>query len=510
MPLTAQRLRPALLPWVIALVTALDYFDSAIFSFFVRAIADGVHASLTEFVWVASGYAVAAVLGILQQEWWVERLGQRRYIAGCLALYAVGGVLAALSHTPLELFLARSLQGYFIGPMMGACRILIQRDFVAAARPKALRAFLVMIFLGGACAPLAGGWLVTHFGWRGLFACTVPVALLLVTATLFALPNTGNRQPEQRGAAHLWPYMLFAFGQAALQIVLMKARSEQLTGSPTVLMLALLGIAALLWFGYHQWHHPAPLIRLHALRERRFLIGLVLFLFYYFLSTGFSYLLPRMLEDGHGYSIEKTGYLIGLPSLLAAIALFIWFRFSRRIKRKKFVIVPGFLLALVAALWIAMAPPDAGVTALLGPMLLRGLLVIFIILPVANLAFNIFTDDEFAHGYRLKNIVRQMAMSLATASILILEQHRLALHQSVAVAQETLRNPLFGPALQALVRDFSAAGNSVTEAHALALVRLAPDMARHAQFQALVDGFYFLAAIAVVGALFAARQRQID
>jgi MFS family permease len=66
------------------------------------------------------------VLGILQQQWWIERIGNRRYIAGCLFLFAAGAVAATLSESSIELALARGFQGYFIGPMMSAARILIQ------------------------------------------------------------------------------------------------------------------------------------------------------------------------------------------------------------------------------------------------------------------------------------------------------------------------------------------------------------------------------------------------
>jgi hypothetical protein len=57
----------------------------------------GVNASPDELVWASSAYAVAAVLGILQQEWWVERFGYRRYVAGCMLLYSTSAAAAALS-----------------------------------------------------------------------------------------------------------------------------------------------------------------------------------------------------------------------------------------------------------------------------------------------------------------------------------------------------------------------------------------------------------------------------
>lgn len=501
--------RAAFLPWVLALITALDFFDSVIFSFFASYIATGVGASLAQYVWLSSGYAVAAILGILQQEWWVERLGHRRYIAGCMLSYAAAGVFAALAGTPLELLIARSVQGYFIAPMMGACRIIIQTCFSAEERPNAIRAFLMLILLGSACAPLAGGILVGHFGWRALFACTVPVAVVFAGLALFALPDSGNRLPHERGATHFWPYILFAFAQAALQIVLMKMRFEP-SSSPEAVLLAILSIAALVWFGYQQWRHPTPLLRLHALRERHFRAGLVLFLFYYYLSTGFSYLLPRMLEDGLGFTIVSTGNLIGLTGLVAAIVLFAYFRIAKLVKRKKFIIVAGFVLALIAAGWMTRIPPTASAAAVFGPLVLRGLLVLFMILPVASVTFNIFTNDEFTHGYRLRNIVRQMAISLATASILAFEQHRLARHQSVVVEHASSNNPMFEEALRSLFAAGTEAGWPAPEAHSLALAKLDPVIAQQAQLLALNDGFYFLAAVALCGGLFAAWQKQID
>ena len=92
---SVEKLRGDFFPWVLAVVTGLDYFDNAIFSFFTSYIAGGINASPDELVWSSSAYAVAAVLGILQQQWWVERFGYRRYVAGCMLLYSAGALAAA-------------------------------------------------------------------------------------------------------------------------------------------------------------------------------------------------------------------------------------------------------------------------------------------------------------------------------------------------------------------------------------------------------------------------------
>lgn len=500
----------AVMPWTLALVTGLDYFDNAIFSFFASYIAGGINASPNELVWASSAYALGAVLGILQQHGWVERVGYRRYIAGCMFFYGAGALFAALCENSIELLFARGMQGYFIGPMLGACRILIQISFAGQHRANALRAFLTLIVLGSALAPITGAWLVSHFDWRALFACTAPAGAALGVLALLSLPSTGDVEPQRRTEPHYWAYLVFAFAQAALQIVMTQLRFQLFTGSPGLIVLTVCGIAGLAWFVYHQWHHPTPLVRMHALREPTFQVGLLLYVFYYYLSTGFSYLLPRLMEGGLGFTIENTGYFNGVTSLISGSLLFVYLRYSKHVPRKKWIIAPGFALAALAALWMTHMSPQVGHDALAGPLLLRGLLLLFIVLPVANLTFRVFEIEEFTHGYRLKNLVRQLAISFATASIIILEQHRLALHETRLAETANPYNPVFSAALDALGHSALAAGNAPADAHGFAFALLARSIVQQASFLASLDGFYFLAAVAIVGALFAVRQRALN
>ncbi|MGF6777557.1 MFS transporter [Paraburkholderia sp. GAS334] len=507
---SVAKLRGDFFPWVLALVTGLDYFDNAIFSFFASYIAGGINASPDELVWSSSAYAVAAVLGILQQQWWVERFGYRRYVAGCMLLFSAGAVAAALCETSIELAFARGFQGYFIGPMMGTCRILIQISFTAQQRAGATRAFLILIVLGSALAPLVGGQFVAHFDWRALFMCTAPAGVVFAGLALLALPDSGDLQPEQRGASHFWPYIIFAFAQGALQIVMQQVRYQLFSASPGLIMLTAAGIVGLAWFAWQQWHHPSPLMRLHALREKTFQVGLVLYMFYYYESTGFSYLVSRFLEQGLGYPVENAGRLVGVTSLISSSALFVYLRYAKLLPRKKWIIVPGFAVAALAAAWMAHMAPNVDQRALIGPLLLRGLLLLFIVLPVANLTFKIFAIEEFTHGYRLKNVVRQLTISFATASVIIVEQHRQALHQSRLAEFANPYNPVFQSTIATLTNGFAAAGRSISEAHALAVVQVSRMVAQQASFLASLDGFYFLIGVAVCGGIFAAWQKQID
>ncbi|MGI4814969.1 MAG: MFS transporter [Janthinobacterium lividum] len=497
------------LTWILAVVTGVDYFDNATFSFFAGFIAGGVHASADQLVWASTSYAVAAVMAILQQQWWTDRLGHRRYFTLFYLIYAVAAVGAGFSESALELAVMRAVQGYCLGPIMGASRILMQMKFAGPSRSNATRAFLTMILLGTACAPLFGGWLITHFGWRALFLVLAPLGLGCALLAWLGLPDSGSLEPHERGRASLWPYVAFAFAQGALQITMQQARHEVFSASPWLLGLAAAGVLALLAFVWHQWDHPQPYLRLHALRERGFRTGIVLYIFYFYLATGFSYLLPRLLEQGLGISPQQSGQMIGFTSLISIVMLFAYFRWAPRVTRKKFIIVPGFALAAAAALWAAHLPAGVGLAQLYGVLLLRSLLLFFIALPVANLTFRPFEIDEFTHGYRLKNIVRQLTISFSTSTVIVLEQHRFSLHAKRLAEAASPLNSAFAAAVRGVIRLFQGAGDTPTPPSD-ALAEIGAAVARQAMFLASRDGFLFLAGVALVGGVFAVWQKAID
>ncbi len=498
-----------LVPVVIAAATGMEYFDNAIFSMFAVHIAGGINASPDELVWATSAYAVAAVVGILQQQWWVERLGYGRYVSACLLLFAVAAVAAIACESPGELAFARGVQGYALGPMMSACRILIQSGFPAERRGPALRTFLIGILVSSALGPLLGGTLIALFGWRALFAVSGLMCLVIAPLALGMLPETGRLEPAQRSDAHLWPFVAFGAALGALQIVMQQVRFELFGTSPVLALLTLGGLGAIAWFMWHQLEVERPLIRLHGLRERVFQFGLILYVFYYYLSSALSFLISRFLEGGLGYPVENVGTFLGLTSLGSLAGLFIHFRYASSITNKKWLIVPGFLAMAFVAAWLAGMPPDVSQSWLVFPLVLRGLLLLFIAVPTANLTFRAFAIEEYKHSYRLKNMVRQLTYSFATATVIIFEQHRNALHWTRLTEAMNVSSATVTSTLDALSSALEHQGQSPAIAHDLALAQISRMVEQQVSYLSTLDGFLYVFAVALCGALFAIWQRVI-
>jgi hypothetical protein len=172
--------------------------------------------------------------------------------------------------------------------------------------------------------------------------------------------------------------------------------------------------------------------------------------------------------------------------------------------------VTGFGIAALAAWLFARMSPEVGRLQLVGPLLLRGLMMLFVVLPVASVTFRAFAAEDFAHGYRLKNLVRQLAISFATATVIALQQHRVALHGTRLAESASASNPTFVQSLDMLTRGFTAGGHAIGEAHAMALGALSRVLEQQATFMASLDGFQVMAVIALVCGAFAAWQREID
>ena len=66
--------------YALGLIPGLEFFENALLVYFAVYVSGGVDASPKEFVWMTTAYGIASVLAILKQQWFVERIGYRRYL----------------------------------------------------------------------------------------------------------------------------------------------------------------------------------------------------------------------------------------------------------------------------------------------------------------------------------------------------------------------------------------------------------------------------------------------
>lgn len=181
-----SRAQVCLFAFTLGCAAGVDFVASAMMGVAGTHIRGGIHASPEDFLWSLTSYAAAATVANLVLRRIAQDISYRGYTLLGLAIATVGAALCAVCNTPLELSLARAVQGLGAGGLFTASRIIIQ---LAAAREERRPLFLGFISGGmglAALAPWISAVLVEDASWRMIFVVQAGMsaaAMLLVLAS---------------------------------------------------------------------------------------------------------------------------------------------------------------------------------------------------------------------------------------------------------------------------------------------------------------------------------------
>jgi MFS family permease len=115
-------------------------------------------------------------------------ISYRGFTMAGLVIAAAGAALCALSRNPLELALARAVQGFGAGGLFAASRIIIQ---LAAAREER-RPLFIGFNIGSMGLPAAAPWitaqLVENAEWQMVFVLQAGIALATLLFVVLTYP----------------------------------------------------------------------------------------------------------------------------------------------------------------------------------------------------------------------------------------------------------------------------------------------------------------------------------
>jgi len=184
-----------------------------------------------------------------------DAYGRRRITLIVLSLYSLASVGCALSGSVHMLIVFRAIQGGTagVGAVIGRA---VVRDLFEGAAAQRLMSYVATIFtIAPVMAPVAGGYLQVHFGWRSVFYFLVILSAFLVLCCWRWLPETLPRNQRQRLqpvflARSYWKALTsFPFLMACGSMSLVGAGLFiYIVGAPTFLMQHLkLGETEFLW-----------------------------------------------------------------------------------------------------------------------------------------------------------------------------------------------------------------------------------------------------------------------
>ncbi|SMX30469.1 Multidrug resistance protein MdtL [Pelagimonas phthalicica] len=161
------------------------------------ALREDLQLTEAQLPWVYNAYSIAVALAVLVGGWLGDRLGVRQVFAAGVSLFALGGVIVALSGQFETFLLGRVLQGIGGGLFSPLVPILL----TSARSEKPGKILMIWGSIAGyvvALVPLLGAQVIAGLGWKLVFVALAVMALLAFAVSLTVSAGAGAKAPGSR------------------------------------------------------------------------------------------------------------------------------------------------------------------------------------------------------------------------------------------------------------------------------------------------------------------------
>jgi len=170
--------RKALLAVIIG--SGVVFLDGSVVNLALPKMAQMLHAGFAGQQWVVDGYLLTLSALILLGGSLGDILGRKKIYMWGVVGFGLASLLCAVSPSIEMLVAARLLQGIFGAMMVPGALALINTNFSAELRGKAIGQWTAATSAIIAAGPLIGGYLIDTVSWRGIFLINVPLLVLVV------------------------------------------------------------------------------------------------------------------------------------------------------------------------------------------------------------------------------------------------------------------------------------------------------------------------------------------
>ncbi len=477
--------------WVLALI-ALPVFigalDLTIVSAFLPEIIIGLElplqTSLDDAAWVVSGYLLAYAVSMTFMGRVSDLIGRRAVYVACLLIFIVGSIMVAVAHqgptdllytllrrmgerpdresvTLMAIIIGRVVQALGAGALVPVSLALVGDLFPAERRAQPLGVIGAVDTLGWVLGHLYGGVLVNFFAvnkagfeqflssiglnwpppdWRTLFWINVPLALIALALTLWALRDVPIHRSKGRfdflGAGLIVGALVaLVLGLGAnIEVSGSTASFEELSRLPSYAGPAvLLAVALFAGFILVETRVKDPLLDLRMFRHRNLSAGAIVNLFVGFaLMIGLvsvPILINIRAEDASHLTDAalQVGILLSaltVPMALAAVpGGWVSDRYGYRVAT-----VTGLGIALVGfvLVWQTWTVDlGAGIVAL--EMVVIGIGLGLTFSPISAAVINAADEDHRGIASALVIILRLIGMTIAVSALTTLALQRVSI-----------------------------------------------------------------------------------
>jgi MFS transporter, DHA2 family, multidrug resistance protein len=378
------------------------------------AIQDALAISRDAMSWIQTAYLIAEIIAIPLTGWLTRVLTLRWLFVGAVSLFSLASIGCAFSGNFLTLVAFRVLQGFAGGTLIPAVFSAVFLLFPIRLHPVATTMAGIVAVLAPTVGPVVGGWITETWSWHWLFLINVVPGIIAATATPFLLPRARPRYADFVTLDGV-SLALMAIALASLEIGLKQAPQNGWL-SPICFLLFSLGAAATIVFAVRTLKAAHPLVELSTLKTRSFAIGCVLSFCFGVGLFGSVYLMPVFLAYVRRHDAFEIGTVMLVTGVAQLVTAPIAGALESRVDPRRLSAV-GFALFALGLGCSAFQSRLADFDEMFWPQVLRGVAIMFCLLPPTRLALGALAEADVPDASGLFNLMRNLGGAIGIALI---------------------------------------------------------------------------------------------
>lgn len=484
----SERIAPKRLIAFIIMVFGMfmSILDIQIVSASLSEIQAGLSASSSEVSWVQTAYLIAEVIAIPLSGFLSRAFGTRLLFAISAAGFTMSSLLCGFATTIEEMILWRVLQG-FLGAGM------IPTVFASAYTVFPRTKFHIVGPIIGLVATLAptigptvGGYITDLMSWNWLFFINV-VPGIGITLGVLALVDFDEPHFELLDRFDWWGLIFMAGFLGTLEYVLEEGPQYEWLQDTTVAICAWICLVSAIAFFVRVFMAAEPIVNLRTFTNRNFAVGSTLQFCIGIGLYGLTYIYPRYLAEVRGYS----ALMIGETIVVSGITMFLVAPLVGRLMASldmRYMIAFGLIVFAIGSYQMTWITRDFDFYELLVPQILRGIGMMFAMVPTNNIALGTLPPDKVKNASGLFNLMRNLGGAVGLAVINTVLNDRADLHITRLQERVTWGNATATETLTMLQQKFQGLGDATL----MAMKQLSQIVHRQAVVMSFGDAFFIL------------------
>ena len=326
--------------------------------------------------WIATGYLLSSAALLVPFGRIADIYGRRKIFTLGTAIFTLSSLLAGMAGSVSMLISCRVFQGIGGAMLAGTGVALLTTAFPVNERGKVLGINVAATYLGLSLAPVLGGVLTQHLGWRSIFFSSALLGLAVVGVVLWKLKGEWTGAKDER----------FDVAGSVIYSLALVALVYGFTVLPAVsgVWLIVGGIIGLATFVRREMTTRSPVLDISLFRNSKtFTFSNLAALINYSATFAVSFLISLYLQYLKGFNPQDAGLvLVAMPATQAILSP-VAGRLSDRIE-PRLIASAGMVLTTVGLVIFIFLNEETSLKLIIGNLILLGFGVALFASPNTN------------------------------------------------------------------------------------------------------------------------------